>query len=330
MKKQIFAGLISLSFLLASCGQVTQNFSNLPYLNNIYTQSSLISKSNVQSDWFTQLRPDLQNYYAPAKGKTGAELFDALHKIIEANNKIISYSDSKSFMYAVADNITVNSKPGVIDAYSQIFVSGSGGNGNSYKESGDANKDGIANDFINCEHTWPQSFFNKKLPMVADLHHLQSTLSVPNGKRGSFPFGMAQGSIVYSNIGGAKLSVVGNTAGIKTMLELPYDEDSQIMDKTFDAVFEPPDAQKGNTARAMLYFYLRYYDQNIGQGGFNKNKFWVSKLPNFINWAEQVDPVDDLEIKRNDIILKKQNNRNPFIDIPKLGTLIGENVLESR
>ena len=59
--------------------------------------------------------------------------------------------------------IKVNGKSGLYDAYSYIFVPGSGGDGNSYAESGDENQDGHPKDFINCEHTWPQSFFDKKL-----------------------------------------------------------------------------------------------------------------------------------------------------------------------
>ena len=42
--------------------------------------------------------------------------------------------------------------------------------------------------FLNCEHVWPQSFFNKKEPMRSDIHHLMSADAVPNGIRGHFPF----------------------------------------------------------------------------------------------------------------------------------------------
>ncbi|MBC7474183.1 MAG: endonuclease, partial [Candidatus Sericytochromatia bacterium] len=207
-----------------------------------------------------------------------------------------------------------------------------------YKESGDSNNDGVANDFINCEHTWPQSFFNKSMPMVGDLHHLQSTMSVPNNRRSHFPFGeIAQGSVIYSTSGGSKLGVTQKPgkakltlADAKKIFALPKEQSDKILDEQSYPTFEPMDAQKGNTARCLLYFYLRYYDQNVRQGTFDKNNFWVSKVPTFIKWNEQLDPVNDIDRKRNDLVFKKQGNRNPFIDIPNLTSIISENVLESK
>lgn len=54
-------------------------------------------------------------------------------------------------MYASVDNVKVNGESGIIDAYSGVFIPGSGGNGNSYTEKGNRNKDGDSNDFINCD-----------------------------------------------------------------------------------------------------------------------------------------------------------------------------------
>jgi len=254
MKRNLLKSLLSLSFIvIAGCNQVN-NLQTLP--DQTYAQSlSTSTNLRASADWFDNLRPDLQQYYADAKGKTGADLFDALHKIISQNNHIISYMDSKSFMYATLDNIKVNNQTGVLDAYSEVFVPGSGTNGDSYKEQGDDNKDGTANDFINCEHTWPQSFFGKSLPMVGDLHHLQSTLSVPNRMRSDFPFGVATGNVSYITSGGSKLSVVsGNGIPIplntlkKTLLATPEKNDIQSND--VKGIFEPGDKQKGRTARA--------------------------------------------------------------------------------
>ncbi|RYX91136.1 hypothetical protein EON78_06790 [bacterium] len=328
--KKVLAGLTLFSFLVvAGC--------NSPSIDN----SQLLNQNNVQSlstksDWYATLSPELQDYYASAKGLTGLDLFEALHDIVSRGTKISSYGDSKSFMYATADNLKVNGKTGVYDAYSDVFVLGSGGNGNSYKENGDANKDGSGNDFINCEHTWPQSFFNKALPMVADLHHLQSTLSVPNNRRGHHPFGMATGKVTYSTSAGSKLSVSNNAAKSKTVaqinafINLPEEESTKAMAQQFGPVFEPWDKQKGNTARALEYFMLRYYDQNIRGGEYDKKEFWDSKVSTFINWAEKVDPVNEEDIKRNNIVFEKQGNRNPFVDIPNLGSIIGETALRSK
>ena len=40
-------------------------------------------------------------------------------------------------------------------------------------------------------------------------------------------------------------------------------------------------------------------------------------------WAAQ-DPVDPQEAKRHNQVAQKQGNRNPFVDIPNLAQLIGE------
>lgn len=293
-------------------------------------------QSQLRTDWFAQLSPELQSYYADARGKTGAELFAALSQIISRNNHFDHYHDAKGYVYAVSDNgpFGPHGETGVIAAYSNLFVAGKGGNGNAYRESGDANKDGRNSDFINCEHTWPQSFFNKQEPMRADMHHLFPTFSYPNNRRGHLPFGTAQeGHVVYSTANGSKLVVRDNnflSYSSQQALASSANVDSEEVDvnAVSDAVFEPADTQKGNTARAMLYFYMRWHDANIRSGDYDARDFWVNRVPQFENWSENVDPVDDRERRRNDLIFQKQGNRNPFIDIPGLTSLIGTQALQ--
>jgi endonuclease I len=337
--KRLFSSLLALSFLTitTSCGQRDQNFEQIQNDLTSYSSYAAPRRNDLNTDWFSGLRPELQAYYAPARGKLGPQLFDALHDIISKTKTVNEYGVSKSLMYSTVDNILFQSKKGVFDAYSYVFVPGTGGNGNSYKENGDANKDGAANDFINCEHTWPQSFFDKQLPMVSDLHHLFPTLSVPNNMRSHFPFGSVDGkTVIYSTNGGSKLGVIDKTgrnrsiAELQRIINLPYEQKSVIMDKELDSTFEPGDRQKGNTARALLYFYLRYYDQNIRQGEFDKKNFWDTKVSTFVQWSESVDPVDQLEVNRDENVFKIQGNRNPFIDIPNLASLIGEDVLRNK
>ncbi|MBC7475335.1 MAG: endonuclease [Candidatus Sericytochromatia bacterium] len=334
--KKILGSLALFSIIAITGCNTASNIQNSPDQLQSYSSSNK-SGFRVDADWYSSLSPDLQAYYAEAKGKTGSDLFDSLHTIISRNNKITGYQDSKSFMYATLDNITISNKTGLLDAYSEAFIAGSGGNGDTYKEVGDDNKDGVSGDFINCEHTWPQSFFNKQLPMVGDLNHLQSTLSVPNNRRSNFAFGTATGNIVYTTSGGSKLSVndkPGATktpiAKLKSLLGPVTLQSPPILNTNFDTVFEPGDQQKGRTARCMLYFYMRYFDQSIFQTGVQKDAFWTSKVPLFVEWSEQKDVVNDVDRKRNDLVFKKQGNRNPFIDIPNLGSLIGINVIQSK
>jgi len=141
---------------------------------------------------------------------------------------------------------------------------------------------------VNCEHTWPQSKFSNRFPtemQKSDLHHLYPTTSKANSIRGNFPFGdvsvdFEQGLCEASRIG---LSDYGT--------------------RTY---FEPPNEHKGNVARALFYFSIRY----------NK-KINDQEEATLRRW-NNLDPVDENEMKRNDIIEETQLNRNPFIDFPNL------------
>ncbi len=278
--------------------------------------------SQASAQWFEQLSPDLQNYYAEARGKSGHELFQSLNRIV-SRAKMLDYGPGKSYIYAVAENHERGNKTGIMTAYSELFIPGSGGNGGSYREQGDSNGDGKSGDFINCEHTWPQSFFEKREPMRSDLHHLFPTLSVPNNRRGHHPFGMAsEGKVAYSTSNGTKLALRGRALSYSNVGALDFD----TLGKG-EAVFEPANVQKGNTARAMMYFYLRFYNQNIRNGDYDAADFWLQRLEQFRQWSNQ-DPVNELEQRRNQLIAEKQGNRNPFIDIPGLIDLIGVNTIK--
>lgn len=114
-------------------------------------------------------------------------------------------------------------------------------------------------------------------------------------------------------------------------------------------VFEPQDDDKGDIARAIFYMVARYNnlagdDSTIG--GANPNlaltndlTTWKSKgytstadkcgymgvLDDLLEWNE-LDPVDDYEIHRNNILCRNfTNNRNPFIDFPQWANIIWGN-----
>ena len=228
-------------------------------------------------------------------GLAGKALFEKLHETSGRNYKAHDYDAARHYMFSKADNVTLHGVRGVIDAYSGIFVAGTSENGGDYPERGDQNNDGWNDrDGMNTEHIWPQSFFDKRLPMRSDLHHLMTTFIHPNGVRGHMPFGEVRGQGDYSNAAGAKRG---------------------------QGVFEPPDAVKGRVARAMLYFYTRHYDKNITNGGFGDN-FWNSKLEMFLRWNKAFPPTE-FEKTRNDLVEQFQGNRNPFTDDPTLADRIG-------
>lgn len=289
---------IYLSLVLLTSCQFNTSTSKINQVELLSNTTNIQSKDS--SDWHSLLSSELQNYYADAKGKQGLDLLKALHNIVN-QAEVLDYGDATSYLYTVVDYVQQGQIKGIREGYSNLIVQGDGPSGHKYKEIGDANGDGKKGDAINCEHTWPQSFFNKEGEMRTDMHHLFPTLSTPNSKRGSFPFGMAsEGKVTYSTTSGSKL--IG------------------LADHSY--VFEVSNIQKGNTARAFMYFYLRYYDKNIRSNDYISQSFFVSRLPVIDKWL-LVDPVDQQEKNRNEAIFKRQKNRNPFIDIPNLSALIG-------
>lgn len=141
---------------------------------------------------------------------------------------------------------------------------------------------------MNCEHTWPQSKFSRQFPVdlqKSDLHILFPVLSRANSSRSNHEFG----DIVTELSSPCPPSRRGYSAkGDKQMR------------------FEVPDEQKGNSARAIFYFSVRY-----------KEPVAEEQEASLRAWHE-MDPVDENERNRQQAIFKNQFDRNPFIDHPEL------------
>ncbi|MCM2266591.1 MAG: endonuclease [Elusimicrobiales bacterium] len=241
-------------------------------------------------------------YLAGAVSVNGEKLFQYLHEATEypVLGTGTDYLKAKKYMFSVADNTGCGGRPGVTCAYSLICVPGASEHGADYKEPGDANGDGIQDrDGMNAEHVWPQGFFDEAKPMKSDLHHIFPTFITVNNMRGSQPFGEVS-SPVYGTNSGSQLG---------------------------DDGFEPADAVKGDVARAMLYFVLRYHDRSI-RDGVDYADFWKNRVPLFMKWHLQ-DPPDAAERRRNDLIDSYQGNRNPFVDDPRLVEKIGLKVFQA-
>jgi deoxyribonuclease I len=128
---------------------------------------------------------------------------------------------------------------------------------------------------FNTEHTWPQSLGATGIAK-SDLHHLFPTESRANGIRGNLPFGW--------------VSTPDWSVG-----------DSKCDRRRFEV---RPD-HRGNVARAMFYFSIRY-----------RKPIDPTQEAVLREWHAQ-DPVDAAERVRNDQIQNIQQNRNPFIDRPE-------------
>ncbi len=137
---------------------------------------------------------------------------------------------------------------------------------------------------VNTEHAWPQSFFSQHFSkglQKADLHILFPEFMRVNSLRKNHPYGIVQ-SNPNSPCPGAALGKnhLGRT------------------------VFEPHDNVKGNVARALFYFAVRY-----------KQAIDTEQEATLREWHSN-DPVDIDEATHNHDIYIIQNNRNPFVDIP--------------
>lgn len=217
------------------------------------------------------------NYYQAAQGLKGEALLRTLTGIA-SRRKAIGYERIRNFLFADVDDLDNDN---VVEcAYTGRTLEKVSNFETAYREETG----------LNVEHSWPQNL-GAEGPAKSDLHHLFSADIEANSKRSSFPFGEVV-TVTWSE-GGSKLG--RNTNG-------------QI-------VFEPRDEQKGNTARAMFYFYTVY-----GQRADLSNFRLEEKLLH--QWHQQ-DPVTEEERARNDAIYRIQGNRNPFVDCPEFVEAMG-------
>ncbi len=140
---------------------------------------------------------------------------------------------------------------------------------------------------MNVEHTWPQSH-GATGTAKSDLHHLFPTQSRLNSTRSNFPF---------CEVAQVKFEGDGSKMG---------------HNRNGDICFEPPEDHKGDTARAMFYFAIRY--------NFNLTKDQEDVLK---KWHKQ-DPVDEKELARHENIVRHQHNKNLFVLNPELVDLISD------
>ena len=242
-------------------------------------------------------------YYQAANGKKGAALKTAMHNKIKISSAGWSYDGLKT-AYKTTDT---RSDGKLRDWYSNATSYEPGSNcASSYKEEGDG---------YNREHLVPQSWFSKSAPMVSDIWHVVPSDAKINGERGDKPLGEVGTSYSQSKNGYSKWGTVKSG--------LVYKDGNPINSLP---VFEPNDEVKGDIARA--YFYMvTCYENKISNWNSSANASYVfdgNTYPGLTQWCldmmmrwSELDPVDDIEIARNNVIAEKQN-RNPFIDYPGL------------
>ncbi len=214
------------------------------------------------------------NYYDSVQNLSGDELLLGLRALIHTNT-YSNYNGAKAKLFQELENH---------DGYVTCIYTGQEFNvGYNYTGSTDPN----------TEHTYCQSWFGSSESNIkkADLHHLFPSEMRTNSSRGNYP--------IYT---------VANHNNATVYYTHTLWQSYRGQSPAGYTVFEPADETKGNIARALLYFYVRYNDPLVQQN--------VDMLPVLIQWSNQ-DPPDEHEITRNQDIFEFQNNRNPFIDHPE-------------
>lgn len=256
-------------------------------------------------------------YYNGTAGLTGYALKSKVHDIIAQKNISWHYGNLPAFYGQTdldkyydhdASNTTYlldiySEKPAGPDAYEYIvsqLIASAGAEGEGY----------------NREHMMPQSTFYSNYPMYSDLFYVIPTDAKINQLRSNYPYGIsttvpANISYTFTNTSKIGKSVIPN---------LPYT----------GYVYEPIDEFKGDIARSLLYFAVRYegklgtfkYNTNVNPttdanplDGTEERAFEPAYLAMLLQWHQQ-DPVSQREIDRNNTVYTIQKNRNPFIDHP--------------
>ncbi|HOH98212.1 MAG TPA: endonuclease [Candidatus Cloacimonadota bacterium] len=252
---------------------------NTPYYYRVRAYNVYGTSDNSNTITATTLASDpFGGYYNPVAGLSGSALKSGLRDLLPTNTNT-NYDGAKLVLFQDMDNVG-----GVV----KCVYTGETWTVNSLYN-GSTNP--------NTEHTYAQSWFDgtaSESVKKADLHHLFITNSSVNSSRSNYPFDEVTNVSATFSVDPQYVSKRGTNADGRT-------------------VWEPADPHKGNLARAMLYFHVRY-DMPLSWNG-------VDMLETMLDW-NTADPVDADELARNAEAYTYQGNRNFFIDKPQYITSI--------
>ncbi|NOZ00775.1 MAG: hypothetical protein GXP54_02665, partial [Deltaproteobacteria bacterium] len=231
--------------------------------------------------------------YAGMEDLEGQALVDKLCQLVKKGYKGVSYDDAKDISLDFAYNFGGK----VRAVYKGDWVNGGKG--------------------LNQEHTWPQSKGAGSGDAKSDLFHLFPTHPTFNSVRGNLTFGVVD---------------------VKDWPESGYEGDPDCTDhfpghplgcfsvRGWDdqgvKVFEPRDGHKGDAARAVLYFSIRYGSDCKVKSLSVFDSIHPDTTESLLKTWNTLDPPDADERTRNDRIETIENVRNPFIDHPEFADRI--------
>lgn len=152
---------------------------------------------------------------------------------------------------------------------------------------------------INTEHMWPQGLGAVGMAQ-SDMHHLYPSRTKANSDRGNFPFG----ELADSQTQTWYYKDTERSSPPSTLRDL-YSEGIRGV----NGKFEPRESVKGNIARSIFYFYTMYKSQADAE-----DPTYFGKMKSDLCDWHYLDPVDDVEWKRNQKIATYQGGKlNPFV-----------------
>ncbi|XMB86022.1 endonuclease [Mycoplasmatota bacterium WC44] len=231
----------------------------------------------------------LTPYYEGVDGLSGDALKQALNQLVDEH---IEFTYDEVWGILKESDQDPNNPDNVLLLYTGLSYS---------KECQDRGAYSTCDDVWNREHVWSKSRgdFGTDIGPGTDLHHLRPADKTMNSTRNNRLFDVCTIDIGYGN------------------------------NKCDYWAFEPRDEVKGDVARMLLYMTIRYegFDEYIDlelnetiMEKEDKSPFH-GKLSLLLEW-NLIDPVDDFERQRNEVIYSYQGNRNPFIDYPEFALMI--------
>lgn len=274
---KLIKSVISLNvFSLIFVGAMAQASDQIPYYGDDFYQDLQAGISDLELQM--KLRDILQGYHIARDGQNDVISKSCSYQDTSCyRQNILRYKEARRF---VTEGYYVRQNEQGVDVVLDVYC--------------DMTRPLSKKSSINVEHTWPQSRFSRaydKSLQKSDLHHLFPTDEGVNRTRGNHPFGEVDTDLETLGCEGPRFGL--GTSGAQE-------------------IFEPPQNHKGNVARALFYFSIRY-ELSISKSEEEVLRQW-----------HQEDPVDEDEINRNNKIFELQRNRNPFIDFPNLETKISD------
>ncbi len=253
-------------------------------------------------------------YYSGTESLTGYALKTKLHEIISTKTYNYHYDDLKT-LYGQTDidryyDYGVDNNTYLLDIYSN---NPTGTTAYHYTLDNIVSAAGAEGLGWNREHMMPQSSFYSAYPMYSDLFFVIPTDGRINQLRSDYPYGTV-GTASYTFTNGSKQGT------------------NNIPGSTYrERAYEPINEFKGDVARALLYYVVRYekklssfrFVTNVDPtkdrnplDGTEERAYEEWYLDMLLSWHLQ-DPVSQREIDRNNSVFNIQKNRNPFIDHPE-------------